>query len=163
MPKYRKKAAKKAPYEKQFNLLLPRTKFRFQQIVNNHKLTLLRTKLRLHQLVNSHKLLLLLVTSVKSTQNSVSSVHCGFVMFVHSSISEELLDVVGDIQSLHWFYSTCDAVVSDFIVNSSATNSEAVIDQKLKARLCQKVDNIEKSLKVITHIWKKWSALTCLL
>ena len=71
-----------------------------------------------------------------------------------SSISEELLSVVGDIDSLHWFCSTCDATVSEFIVNSSAVSNSgpptSVIDKKLEAiesKLCQKIDEIEKSLK----------------
>jgi len=64
-----------------------------------------------------------------------------------SGLSEELLDIVGDIQSLHWFCCTCDGVVSDLVMNSNAINNGSVIDQNLKAietRLCQKIDDIEK-------------------
>ena len=45
---------------------------------------------------------------------------------------------------------TCDAVVSDLIVNSNVTNNGSAIDQKLRAiesRLSQKIDDIEKCLK----------------
>ena len=67
-----------------------------------------------------------------------------------SNLSEELLGIVGDIQSLHCFCCVCDNVVSDLVANSNVNNNGSAIDQKLKAiesKLCQKMDDIEKCLK----------------
>ena len=71
---------------------------------------------------------------------------------IQTTLVEELLDIVGDIQSLQWFYCTCDNAVSDLVAYSNVNNNGSVIDQKLKAiesKLCQKIDDRIKNGKIV--------------
>ena len=128
---------KKTPYGGQGSLQSTAAKDRAQDTSNSQQTTTAETS-----------------TCDKCEKHTEHLIQCEFCALwfcaTCSNLSEELLDIVGDMQSLHWFCCTCDNVVSDLVANSNVNNNGSVLDQKLKAiesKLCQKIDDIEKCLK----------------
>ena len=109
MPKYRKKAAKKTPYEGQGTIESTAAKDKTQTPTNSQKPQVDTSKDKAWAPSTSQQTQTETSTCDKCERHTEHLIQYEFCALwfcdVCSSISEEFLNIVGDIQSLHWFCS----------------------------------------------------------